>query len=41
MFQYCDEMTGICDIVKYLFSWSKVDVVPALLADTTAAAGFR
>ena len=36
-----DEITGISDIVKYLFSWSNVAVVPALRADTIAAAGFK
>jgi len=41
MFQYLDEITGISDRVKYLLSWSNVAVVPALLAETIAAAGFR
>ena len=41
IFQYREEMTGICPQRKNLFSWSSVAVVPARLADTTAAAGFR
>ena len=41
IFQYCEETMGIWDIRKYLFSWSNVAVVPALRADTTAAAGFK
>ena len=31
---------GISLMVKYLFSWSKVAVVPARRADTTAAPTF-
>ena len=30
---------GICEIMKYLFSWSRVAVVPARRAEATAAAG--
>lgn len=30
MFQYREEMTGISAQVRYLFSWSKVAVVPDL-----------
>ena len=41
MFQYLDEMTGISAMVKNLLSWSNAAVVPALLAETTAAAGFK
>src|SRR5574344_499441 len=40
IFQYLEETIGICEIEKYLLIWSMVDVVPALLADVTAAAGF-
>lgn len=41
MFQYDEEMIGIWQMLKYLFNWSKVAVVPARLAETTAAAGLR
>lgn len=40
MFQYCEVTMGICMRPKYLFIWSQVAVVPALLAEITAAAGF-
>ena len=39
MFQYWEDTTGICVIIKYLFSWSRVAVVPALLAEAMAAPG--
>ena len=41
MFQYREETTGIWLMVKYLFSWSRVAVVPARRAEATAAPGFR
>ena len=41
MFQYREETTGIWAYSRYLFIWSMVAVVPALLADTTTAPGFR
>ena len=39
MFQYCEETTGICEIVKYSLSTFSADVVPARRAETTAAPG--
>ena len=39
LFQYCDDTTGMFEIVKYLFSRSNVALAPPRRHTATAAAG--